>query len=332
MADTSGRLRIAVRIGVDIPDHERLLRIERGVPRTLALGVWLVANCRTRGKEKSGWCAVEWLEPHATVEVVAGLVEAGLFAYEDQDGVHGVRVLRYEEFNETKEEIDERLRRDRLRAKGNRRKGKLLATSGGRPADVLATSGGTLGDGEGTGIGEGTSGSLSRLGGDLEQNGGPPLTLVPLGEPSPPRDELAAVFDEWVSRRAVRILGPERAAARNRTNDPVFSVERRKLLAQRAKVCSLEKLRYAVRGLVADNTPLRDGKPKGTEIKALTWMLEDQDQLDAYAEAGAAAAERERERRAARAATNGAAPHEAPSGVVAVAPVADEPKAVGGAA
>ena len=167
MADSSGRFRLAVRIGVEIPDHKRLLRIESVERRREALAVWTVANCRTRGKEESGWCALQWLDPYATVEVVTLLVDVGLLAYEDQDGVHGVRVLRYEEFNETKEEIDYRLRKDRARAKASRRAKKVQPTSTGRPPDVDGTSTGSLGTGTGTGNGSVSSQDLS-----LGLNGG----------------------------------------------------------------------------------------------------------------------------------------------------------------
>jgi hypothetical protein len=156
---------------------------------------------------------------------------------------------------------------------------------------------------------------------------------VPLGEPQPPRDELSDVFAEWVERRAVRLYGTG-AASRNKAKDPVFSDERRKLLARWVrKGYSAEKLRWAFRGLVADNALVNGRTPKWQDVRSFTWMLEDQDQLDAYVEHGAAAAEREREARERRAAANGAGTHEAPSGVVAVAAAAPDaaPKA-GGAA
>ena len=177
MADSSGRIRITARVGVDLPDHERFLCIPKGVERAAALGVWTAALCRSRLREKDGWCAYEWLEAYACDEVVARLVEIGLMINEDQGGVRGVRVLRYEEFNELKSEIDARLertskklKREKVRAKRNReaevrtgvrtsvRAAYAPATPDVRPAYAERTIGRTCGYGNGNG--EGTVSSL----------------------------------------------------------------------------------------------------------------------------------------------------------------------------
>lgn len=111
----NGRATVLAHVGVGLPSHPRMLRIPKGAMRGEALGCWLAATCYSRDGELDGWCPAEALEAISTPETRARLVEVGLFAASKRDGVEGYLVLRYEEFNETKEEIDARLAADRRR-------------------------------------------------------------------------------------------------------------------------------------------------------------------------------------------------------------------------
>ena len=120
MSSASGRMRLAARVGVDIPFHERMLKIPKGLKRAAALGLWTAATCYSRARELDGFCPADAVEHFVTAESVYQLVEVGLFTKETRDGISGFRVLKFDEFNETKAEIDERLQRDRLRKRGPR--------------------------------------------------------------------------------------------------------------------------------------------------------------------------------------------------------------------
>jgi hypothetical protein len=117
MTSPSGRAHVTARIGVNLPWHAKMIRIPKGPARAAALGVWTVATCYARGHETDGFCPFEQLESYMTDDTVALLVDVGLFAIDEQNGLRGVRVLRYDEFNETKEQIDKRLAKDRKRKK-----------------------------------------------------------------------------------------------------------------------------------------------------------------------------------------------------------------------
>lgn len=115
------------RVGVRIAGHPRFLRIPTP-KRAAALGVWLAALSFTREEQLDGFCPLEAIQTIASKDIVDRLVEVGLFAREEQDGIHGVRILKYEEFNDTKAEIDDARARDRTR--------KHDARHAGRPPSV----------------------------------------------------------------------------------------------------------------------------------------------------------------------------------------------------
>lgn len=96
---------IFAKVGVRIASHPRFLRIPQK-KRAAALGVWTAALCFSRGEELSGWCPSEAIEAIASEESVGCLVDVGLFSRGDEDGVAGVWILKYEQFNDTKEQID----------------------------------------------------------------------------------------------------------------------------------------------------------------------------------------------------------------------------------
>lgn len=105
---------IFAKVDVTLPRHHRFLRIPQAL-RAAAMGVWLAALCYSRGQELDGFCPLEELEPFATKGIVDWLVRVELFAREEQDGAHGVRVLKYADHNETKAQIDARRQKDRFR-------------------------------------------------------------------------------------------------------------------------------------------------------------------------------------------------------------------------
>jgi len=157
MTSPSGRSRIVAKVGVDLPEHERLLRVPKGNVRAAVLGVWTAAVCVSRRREKDGFCALEWVESFATDETIGILVDVGLFERVTQDGVPGVLVLRYDEFNETKAQIDKRLSDDRNRQRA-RKDGTGAARSGAVPDGNRLETGrndtGTTGTGNGNGSSE----------------------------------------------------------------------------------------------------------------------------------------------------------------------------------
>jgi hypothetical protein len=60
-------------------------------------------------------CPTEALKAYAGERVIRDLLDVGLIARAEQDGLAGVVVVDYAEFNETKPDIDDRLQRDRIR-------------------------------------------------------------------------------------------------------------------------------------------------------------------------------------------------------------------------
>jgi len=127
MASPSGRIRIVAHVGVELPDHERLLPIKDPVERAACMGVWLAALCASRFREKDGFCALEWLGKYNLPDHIQRLVEVGLFAVVTKKGVDGIRVVKYDEFNETKAEIDARLKSNADRQAKHRGKKKTEA-------------------------------------------------------------------------------------------------------------------------------------------------------------------------------------------------------------
>ena len=106
----SGRKRTCARVETNFPDHRRMQRIPPGIRRASALGVWLAALCHSRLHELDGFCPIEALQGYAGERVIRDLVDVGLIARGEQDGLAGVVVVNYAEFNETKADIDDRLR------------------------------------------------------------------------------------------------------------------------------------------------------------------------------------------------------------------------------
>ena len=105
---------IFVKVDVTLPRHYRVLDVPVD-ERAAAIGVWTVANCYTREHELDGFCPLSAIREVATDRVVEHLIAVGLFARAEQDGRHGVTVLRYAEHNETREEIAKRRRGDKKR-------------------------------------------------------------------------------------------------------------------------------------------------------------------------------------------------------------------------
>ena len=101
MRTRSGRTRSCARVDVDFSRDLRLMRIPFGPRRGQALGVWLAALCYSR-RELDGFCPMEVLDALSSEGVVQDLVDVGLFACSEQDGLAGVVVVDYAECNPTK--------------------------------------------------------------------------------------------------------------------------------------------------------------------------------------------------------------------------------------
>lgn len=112
---------IFAKVNVDLPTHERFLRIPRGTLRGAALGVWTAATCWTRDREQDGFCPLEHLEQFGGPKVVDSLVDVGLFELGAKDGVPGAFVLKYADHNETKQAIQARREATRERVAEHRR-------------------------------------------------------------------------------------------------------------------------------------------------------------------------------------------------------------------
>lgn len=106
---------IFAKTDVTLGRHHRVLRIPVGI-RAEAIGVWTLALLWTRENERDGFCALEALDKVARRKIIQELERVGLVTSEaDEDGVVGIRILRYEEHNEVKAEIDARKEADRSR-------------------------------------------------------------------------------------------------------------------------------------------------------------------------------------------------------------------------
>jgi hypothetical protein len=134
---------IFAKIDVSFPRHYRLLdvraesvRIPLGIQsesdqtrsdacasiaRAAALGVWTAALCYTRDHMLDGFCPLSAIASFVVDELVDELVRQGLFAREERDGRPGVVLVKYAKHNETKAEIDRRLKVDRTRKNPDRR-------------------------------------------------------------------------------------------------------------------------------------------------------------------------------------------------------------------
>ena len=102
MISRSGRTRTCARVETHFTDHKRLKRIPFGTRRGQALGVWLVALCYSRLYELDGFCPTEALHAFAGGKAIQDLVDVGLFARGEEDGLSGVIVVNYAQFNGTK--------------------------------------------------------------------------------------------------------------------------------------------------------------------------------------------------------------------------------------
>ena len=102
MRTRPGRMRTCARVDVNFPGDRRLMRIPLGPRRAQAIGVWLVALCYSRHFELDGFCPTEDLHAFASEDVVQDLVDVGLLARGEQDGLAGVVVVNYAECNPTK--------------------------------------------------------------------------------------------------------------------------------------------------------------------------------------------------------------------------------------
>ena len=101
MRTRSGRTRTCARVDVNFSRDLRLMRIPFGRRRGQALGVWLAALSYSR-RELDGFCPTEELDAFSSEGVVQDLVDVGLFARSEQDGLAGVVVVDYAECNPTK--------------------------------------------------------------------------------------------------------------------------------------------------------------------------------------------------------------------------------------
>lgn len=172
MTSPSGRARVTAKVGVDLPWHQRMLRIPRGATRAAALGLWTAANCYSRREELDGFCPLEAVESYVSDEVVTWLVEVGLFTHEEKHGAHGVRILRYDEFNETKADIERRLRADRQRKKGSKPPRGFQQESERNPNGIRKESDRTPGIGNGEGSGSDLGGGAGEGHGANERDSG----------------------------------------------------------------------------------------------------------------------------------------------------------------
>jgi hypothetical protein len=88
-------------VEASFPYDERIQRIPVG-RRAHACGVWVAALCYSRRHELDGFCPTEALHGFAPEEAIQHLVDVGLFARAEEDGLSGVIVVNYAQFNGTK--------------------------------------------------------------------------------------------------------------------------------------------------------------------------------------------------------------------------------------
>lgn len=219
---------IFARVGVRVAGHPRFLRIPAGMLRAAALGVWMSALTFSREEQLDGFCPFEAIQSVATEDVVQRLVDVGLFARDEQDGVHGVRILKYSEFNDTKEEIEEARRRDRERKRPGKPDG-IQKHSGGRPKGSRRTPKGFRSESDGVHgtfpVSVSSSGSPSLSGSPGSDP--PPPTVIQIGKGEPGSGvrrggilELGERDPDIEARRAKSLEDAARLAA-----DPTFAPE-----------------------------------------------------------------------------------------------------------
>ncbi len=102
MRSRSGRNRTCALVDTSFPNDERLQRIACGIRRAQALGAWIVALCYSRLHELDGFCPMESFRGFAVDEALQDLVDVGLFAAAEEDGLTGFVVADYAQFNRSK--------------------------------------------------------------------------------------------------------------------------------------------------------------------------------------------------------------------------------------
>jgi hypothetical protein len=112
------------------------------VARAAALGVWTAALCYTRDHMLDGFCPLSAIGPFAVYEVIEELVRQGLLERAEREGRQGVVIVNYAKHNETKADIDRRLKNDRARKNPDRAAQRGPAGSEWIPLGVHRGSGG----------------------------------------------------------------------------------------------------------------------------------------------------------------------------------------------
>ena len=90
------------------------------IARAAALGVWTAALCYTREHMLNGFCPLSAIREISTDEVIDELVRQGLLERVEEDGRRGVCIVNYAKHNETKSDIERRMKADRGRKKSDR--------------------------------------------------------------------------------------------------------------------------------------------------------------------------------------------------------------------
>jgi hypothetical protein len=132
---------IFAKIDVTFPRHYRLLDVRQAsiriplgiqsdsdpscteasarIARAAALGVWTAALCYTREHMLDGFCPLSAIRELSTDEVIDELVTQGLLARTEEDGRTGVIISNYAKHNETKSDIERRLKAHRARKRSD---------------------------------------------------------------------------------------------------------------------------------------------------------------------------------------------------------------------
>lgn len=113
---------IFVKVDVTLFKHYRVLELEPSLCAA-CMGVWLAALCYTREHNLDGFCPIVAIREIVTDKIIDELVRVGLIARDEHNGRHGITILNYEKHNETRSEIEKRLKRDRVRKKSERNPG-----------------------------------------------------------------------------------------------------------------------------------------------------------------------------------------------------------------
>jgi hypothetical protein len=150
---------IFARVGVRIAGHHRFLRIP-APKRAAALGIWLAALTFSRAEQLDGFCPLEAIQAIAPRDIIDRLVDVGLFTRQEENGIHGVWVLKYDDFNDTKAEIDAAREKERRRKSETRSSGRPPSlppvvppdnsreSRGSPSSSSLSVSGSPIGEGD----------------------------------------------------------------------------------------------------------------------------------------------------------------------------------------